>query len=30
VIHSIKKVEVLRKKSGDFDKLVANLIEQIK
>ena len=30
VIHSIKKVEDLRKKSGDFDKQVSNLIEQIK
>jgi chromosomal replication initiator protein len=30
VIHSIKKVEDLRKKSGDFDKQVTNLIEQIK
>ena len=27
VIHSIKKVEEMRKKSGDFDKQVANLIE---
>ena len=30
VIHSIKKVEELRKKNGDFDKQVANLAEQIK
>ena len=30
VIHSIKKVEDLRKKNGDFDKQVSNLIEQIK
>ena len=30
VIHSIKKVEDLRKKNGDFDKQVANLSEQIK
>ncbi|HEX6162056.1 MAG TPA: chromosomal replication initiator protein DnaA [Vicinamibacterales bacterium] len=30
VIHSIKKVEDLRKKNNDFDKQVANLIEQIK
>ena len=30
VIHSIKKVEDMRKKSGDFDKQVSNLIEQIK
>lgn len=30
VIHSIKKVEDMRKKNGDFDKLVSNLIEQIK
>jgi chromosomal replication initiator protein len=30
VIHSIKKVEEMRKKSGDFDKLVSNLLEQIK
>ena len=30
VIHSIKKVEDLRKKSGDFDKQVSNLLEQIK
>jgi chromosomal replication initiator protein len=30
VIHSIKKVEDMRKKSNDFDKQVSNLIEQIK
>ncbi len=30
VIHSIKKVEELRKKSGDFDKQVANLLQSIK
>jgi chromosomal replication initiator protein len=30
VIHSIKKVEDLRKKNREFDKQVANLIEQIK
>jgi chromosomal replication initiator protein len=30
VIHSIKKVEEMRKKSGDFDKQVANLLESIK
>jgi chromosomal replication initiator protein len=30
VIHSIKKVEEMRKTNGDFDKQVANLIEQIK
>jgi chromosomal replication initiator protein len=30
VIHSIKKVEDLRKKNGDFDKQVANLTESIK
>jgi chromosomal replication initiator protein len=30
VIHSIKKVEELRKKNGDFDKQVANLLDQIK
>jgi chromosomal replication initiator protein len=30
VIHSIKKVEELRKKSGEFDKQVANLQESIK
>jgi len=30
VIHSIKKVEELRKKNGDFDKQVANLIESIR
>ena len=30
VIHSIKKVEELRKKSGEFDKQVANLLETIK
>jgi chromosomal replication initiator protein len=30
VIHSIKKVEELRKKSNDFDKLISNLIEQVK
>jgi len=30
VIHSIKKVEEMRKKSGDFDKQVANLMESIK
>jgi len=30
VIHSIKKVEEMRKKSGDFDKQVANLIGSIK
>ena len=27
VIHSIKKVEEMRKKNGDFDKQVANLLE---
>jgi len=30
VIHSIKKVEEMRKKSNDFDKQVSNLLEQIK
>ena len=30
VIHSIKKVEEMRKKSGDFDKQVANLIGSIR
>jgi chromosomal replication initiator protein len=30
VIHSIKKVEETRKKSSDFDKQVANLLESIK
>jgi chromosomal replication initiator protein len=30
VIHSIKKVEEMRKKSGDFDKQVANLLESVK
>jgi len=30
VIHSIKKVEEMRKKNGDFDKQVGNLIESIK
>ena len=30
VIHSIKKVEELRQKHGDFDKQVANLIEGLK
>jgi chromosomal replication initiator protein len=30
VIHSIKKVEEMRKKSGDFDKQVANLLESIR
>ena len=30
VIHSIKKVELMRKKSGDFDKQVGNLLESIK
>jgi chromosomal replication initiator protein len=30
VIHSIKKVEEMRKKSGDFDKQVSNLMESIK
>ena len=30
VIHSIKKVEEMRKKNGDFDKQVANLMESIK
>lgn len=30
VIHSIKKVDELRKKNGDFDKQVANLMESIK
>lgn len=30
VIHSIKKVEELRKKSAEFDKQIANLMEQIK
>jgi chromosomal replication initiator protein len=30
VIHSIKKVEEMRKKSGDFDKQVATLFESLK
>lgn len=30
VIHSIKKVDEMRKKNGDFDKQVANLIESCK
>jgi chromosomal replication initiator protein len=30
VIHSIKKVEELRKKDGDFDKQVANLLQSFK
>ena len=30
VIHSIKKVEEMRKTNGDFDKQVGNLLEQIK
>jgi chromosomal replication initiator protein len=30
VIHSIKKVEEMRKKNGDFDKQVANLMESMK
>jgi chromosomal replication initiator protein len=30
VIHSIKKVEELRKKSADFDKQVASLLESVK
>jgi chromosomal replication initiator protein len=30
VIHSIKRVEEMRKKSGDFDKQVANLMESCK
>ena len=30
VIHSIKKVEEMRKKSGDFDKQVGNLLESFK
>ncbi len=30
VIHSIKRVDEMRKKSGDFDKQVANLMESIK
>jgi chromosomal replication initiator protein len=30
VIHSIKKVEEMRKKSGDFDKQVNNLMESFK
>jgi len=30
VIHSIKKVEEMRKKSGEFDKQVANLLESVK
>jgi len=30
VIHSIKKVEEMRKKNGDFDKQVANLMESFK
>ena len=30
VIHSIKKVEEMRKKSGDFDKTVGNLLESFK
>ena len=30
VIHSIKKVDDMRKKSGDFDKLVGNLLESFK
>ena len=30
VIHSIKKVEELRKKNADFDKLVGNFMESFK
>jgi chromosomal replication initiator protein len=30
VIHSIKKVEEMRKKNGDFDKQVANLLENFR
>ena len=30
VIHSIKKVEEMRKKSGDFDQQVGNLLESFK
>ena len=30
VIHSIKKVEEMRQKSGDFDKQVSNLLEAFK
>jgi len=30
VIHSIKKVEEMRKKNGDFDKQVTNLMESFK
>jgi chromosomal replication initiator protein len=30
VIHSIKKVEEMRKKNGDFDRQVANLLESVK
>jgi chromosomal replication initiator protein len=30
VIHSIKKVEEMRKKNGDFDKQIGNLLESIK
>ena len=30
VIHSIKKVEEMRKKSSDFDKTVGNLLESFK
>ncbi len=30
VIHSIKKVEEMRRKSGEFDKQVANLLESVK
>jgi chromosomal replication initiator protein len=30
VIHSIKKVEELRQKSGEFDKQVSNLLEALK
>jgi hypothetical protein len=30
VIHSIKKVEEMRKKDGDFNSLMTNLLESIK
>jgi chromosomal replication initiator protein len=30
VIHSIKKVEEMRKRDGDFNKLIANLLESFK
>ena len=30
VIHSIKKVEEMRKKSNDFDKQIGNLLESIR